>query len=386
MSRIARILGLAIGCVAAAVTPATAADPTRVYVGTYTNTDAKSQGIYLLELDPETGALTSKGLVAETPNPSFLAVHPSRRYLYAVNELDTFEGRKDTGSVSGFKIDLDSGKLAPINQQPSQGAIPCHLVVDPSGRNVLVANYSGGSVSVLPIDLDGKLSPASSTIKHEGPTANPARQPGPRAHSINLDAANRFAVVADLGLDKLFVYKFDPARGQLVPNEPPATFVAPVSGPRHFAFHPNGRFGYAINEIACTVTTLAYDPDRGTLRPIQKTSTLPDAVRKGDSTAEIQFDPDGNFVYGSNRGRGTLAIFLVSPSNGTLVPMGHHPTGGKVPRGFGIDPSGRFLLAANQDANTVVSLRIKGGLLEETGHSVAVPTPVCVKFISPDAP
>src|SRR5262245_12841521 len=221
----------------------------RVYVGTYTA--AKSKAIYLFELDRGTGQLTAKGLAGEAVNPSFLAIHPSRKFLYAVGEVEAVAGKKG-GGVSAFALDAATGKLTPLNQQSSVGGGPCHCVVDKEGKNVLVANYGGGSVAVLPIDADGKLREASAFMQHEGSSVNKSRQEKPHAHSINLDAANRFAVAADLGLDKLLVYRFDAAKGMLTPNEPASTAVAPGAGPRHFAFHPSGKFAYVINEMLCT--------------------------------------------------------------------------------------------------------------------------------------
>jgi 6-phosphogluconolactonase len=365
--------------------PVRAEDPSarggkmRVYVGTYTG--AKSKGIYLLELDLATGALSAPVLAAQTANPSFLAIHPSRRFLYAVGELDNFKGKKG-GAVTAFAIDEKTGKLTQLNQQSSKGGGPCHLVVDAKGKNVLVANYGGGSVAVLPIDADGKLREASSFIQHMGSSVDKGRQEGPHGHSINLDAANRFAVAADLGLDKVLVYKFDADKGTLTPNTPPSTSVPPGSGPRHFAFHPDRRHAYVINEMKSTVTAFDYDSEKGVLKPVQTLSTLPHPV-KGNSTAEVQVHPSGKFVYGSNRGHNSIAIFTVDAKTGRLTAAGHQATGGKTPRNFGIDPTGKWLLAANQDSDTITVFRIdaKTGKLEPTEHKAEVGKPVCVKFI-----
>jgi 6-phosphogluconolactonase len=354
----------------------------RVYVGTYT-TGGTSRGIYLLELDTASGTLTARGVAGESVNPSFLAVHPSRRFLYAVGEINEFNGEK-TGAVSAFAVDASSGTLTPLNQQASRGQGPCFVTVDRAGKNVLVANYGSGSVACLPIAGDGRLSPAASFQQHEGSSANPQRQQGPHAHSINLDAANRFAIAADLGLDKLFVYRFDAEKGTLTPNDPPFARVAPGSGPRHFAFHPDGRHAYVISEITLTVTAFDYDPERGVLSEIQTLSTLPDGVQgKGLSTAEVQVHPSGRFLYGSNRGHNTIAIFAIDPASGRLRAVGHQSTEGKTPRNFAIDPTGRYLLAENQDSGTIVVFRIdpQTGQLQPTGQSVAVPKPVCIKFV-----
>jgi 6-phosphogluconolactonase len=355
----------------------------RVYVGTYTNGNSTSRGIYQFELDTVSGELTARGLACESVNPSFLAVHPSRRFLYAVGEVAEFGGEK-TGAVSAFTIDAASGSLSLLNQQSSRGQGPCYVTVDRAGKNALVANYGSGSVACLPIGGDGRLAPASSFVQHHGASVDPQRQKEPHAHSINLDLANRFAVAADLGLDKLLVYRFDTGQGTLSPNDPPFTQVAQGSGPRHFAFHPAGRHAYVINEILCTVTAFDYDSERGVLGEIQTVSTLPGIpVAKGYSTAEVQVHPSGRFLYGSNRGHDTIAIFAIDAATGRLQPSGHQSTGGKTPRNFGIDPTGRFLLAANQDSGTVVVFRIdpQSGQLQPTGQKVEVPKAVCVKFV-----
>jgi 6-phosphogluconolactonase len=351
-----------------------------VYVGTYTG--GPSKGIYLFRMDPETGAVTAAGLAAETANPSFLAIHPGRRFLYAVGEVGEFGGKK-TGAVSAFSVDPATGKLALLNQQPSQGAGPCHLVVDGQGKNVLVANYGGGSVAVLPIKADGSLEPPSCSFQHQGSSVNPQRQKAPHAHSINLDPAGRFAFAADLGLDKVLVYKFDPSLGTVIPHEPPAAPVAPGSGPRHFAFHPSGRSAYVINELANTVTVFSFDAAKGVLTEIQTVSTLPADFKGTSYTAEVVVTPDGKFLYGSNRGHDSLAIFSIDAATGKLTSVGHQPTGGKTPRNFAIDPGGRFLLAANQNSDTVSVFRIdpSSGKLQPVGAPFAAPKPVCVRFL-----
>ncbi len=352
--------------------------PISVYVGTYTG--GESRGIYLLDLDRDSGALTSRGLVAETPSPSFLALHPSGRFLYAVSEVGEFHGEK-TGSVCAFAIDPKTRGLSLLNQQSSRGAGPCHLIVDRAGKTVLVANYGGGSVAALPIKADGGLEPSSAFVQHKGTSIDPQRQEGPHAHSINLDAANKFAVAADLGLDKLLVYRFDPAAGTLKPNDPPFASMPAGGGPRHFAFHPDGRHAFVILEITSQVVPLDYDAVRGTFKTGPVLSTLPEKT-PGNSTAEVQVHPSGKFLYVSNRGHNSIAMFRIDTATGHLTAIGHQPTGGKVPRNFGIDPSGRFLLAANQDSGTVVVFRINAetGKLEPTTHSAKVPMPVCVKF------
>lgn len=352
----------------------------RVYVGTYTG--PKSRGIYLLELDLSTGTLVSKGLAAATVNPSFLAIHPNRKFLYAANEVGDFQGQK-TGSVSGFAIDAKSGLLTPLNVAPSGGGDPCYVVVDPTGRNLLVANYSGGSVEVVPIGTDGKLGSPSSVIQHRGQGADPFRQSGPHAHSIDLDASGRVAIAADLGLDKLLIYRLDAENGRLTPNQPAFVAMSPGSGPRHFAFHPDGRHAFAINEMASTLNAFDYDPASGALQVTQSVTSRGSGGEPGNSTAEILVHPSGKFVYGSNRGDDTLAIFAVDPVSGKLSVVGHHPTGGKTPRSFGIDPTGKYLIAANQNSDSLVVFQIDptSGRLAPVGKPVEVPSPVCVKFL-----
>ncbi len=374
------ILALLISNVVILGPTVTRAAEVRVYFGTYTR--GASRGIYLSHLDLETGRLQPPVLAGETTNPSFLAIHPSRPLLYAVGEISGFQGKK-TGAVSAFSMDPTSGKLTLLNQQSSQGPGPCHVSVDGTGKNVLVANYGGGSIACLPIAADGSLAEATCSIQHEGSSINPQRQQGPHAHSINLDAANRFAFVADLGMDKIMVYRFDAAKGLLTPNDPPWTKSTPGAGPRHFSFHPNGRFAYVINELHSTVTAMQYDAARGVLAPLQTVSTLPDDFDGKNSTAEVQVHPSGKFLYGSNRGHDSIAVFAIDAATGKLTSVGRVATQGKTPRNFGIDPTGRFLLAANQTTDNVVVFRIdpKTGIPRPTGQSITVSSPVCVKFL-----
>jgi 6-phosphogluconolactonase len=386
MRQIALLIGFAILVLATPRMAPAAEGPKdaklRVYIGTYTAGGA-SKGIYLLDFDLSDGALTQPVLAGTAVNPSFLAVDPSRRFLYAVGEVGQFGGQR-SGSVSAFAIDGSSGTLSLLNQQSSHGQGPCFVTVDRAGKNVLVACYDSGSVACLPIVEGGKLGPASSFIQHQGSSADPQRQKGPHAHSVNLDPANRFAIVADLGLDKLMIDRFDPEHGTLTPGDPPFAQVAPGAGPRHFAFHPDGRHAYVINEMHCTVNAFDYDPGSGSLTEIQTLSTLPEGVRGKDfSTAEVQVHPSGRFLYGSNRGHDSIAIFAIDAENGRLRAVGHQPTRGKTPRNFGIDPTGRYLLAANQDSGTVVVFRIdpQTGQLEPTGHAAEISKPVCVKFV-----
>jgi 6-phosphogluconolactonase len=354
--------------------PPSARGESLVYFGTYTS--AKSEGIYVSRLDDETGQLSPPELAARTVNPSFLAVHPSGRFLYAVNEVSENEGEK-AGSASAFAIDRSSGRLQFLNRTSSKGAGPCYLSLDRAGRNLLLANYEGGSVAVLPVGDDGRLGPAASFVQHRGPRA-------PHAHSIDVDAGNRFALAADLGLDRIYVYRFDPSSGGLAENDPPSTSVDEGAGPRHVALHPNGRFAYVLNELSMTLTAMRYDAGSGTLSTLKTISSLPAgvAVAPDFSGAEVLFHPGGRFLYASNRGHDTIAVFAVDGVEGTLRLVEHRSTGGRTPRGFGIDPSGKFLLAANQDSDTVVVFEIDpkdGGL--NAGQRVEVGSPVSVAFV-----
>jgi len=354
-----------------------------VYIGTFTRSE--SRGIYLSRLDLATGKLQPPEVVAETTNPSFLAIHPSRPLIYAVGEVSSFQGKK-TGAVSAFARDTKTGKLTLLNQQPSHGTGPCHVTVGPGGKNVLVANYGSGSIACLPIGNDGRLREATSAIQHEGSSVDPRRQQGPHAHSINLDAAGRFAFAADLGTDKVMIYRFDAAAGKLTPNDPPSIKSAPGAGPRHFAFHPTGSYAYVINEMGSTITAMGYDARQGMLTALQTVTTLPAGHDGSGTTAEVQVHPTGKFVYGSNRGHDSIACFSVDAATGKLTPIGHESTQGKTPRNFTVDPTGRYLLAANQTTGNVVVLRIdpQTGKLRPTGHSISVPMPVCIKMISPE--
>jgi 6-phosphogluconolactonase len=350
-----------------------------LFIGTYTG--PKSKGIYRLEMDLATGKLSEPEIAGEAVNPSFLALHPNGRFLYAVSEID------GNGGVKAFALDSKTGNLTPLNVQPSKGAGPCHLVVDKAGKNVLVANYGGGSATVLPIKEDGSLGEPTGFFQHTGSSVDPSRQKEPHAHSINLDAANRFAFVADLGLDQVLVYRFDPDKGAITANDPPFVKVAPGAGPRHFAFHPNGKFAYVINEMGNTVTVLAYDAAKGVLKAGQSVTTLPKDFKGNTSTAEVVVHPSGKFLYGSNRGQDSIAIFRVDPKTGELTAAGHQGSGIKTPRNFNIDPTGKFLIVANQGGDSLVVFAIdaKTGELTPTGQKIEVPGPVCVKFL-PKAP
>jgi 6-phosphogluconolactonase len=352
-----------------------------IYFGTYTGNGSK--GIYVCRFRPATGKATPVELAAETVNPSFLAVDPAQRYLFAANEIGDYQTAK-SGSVSAFVMDRHSGKLNPVNSVASRGADPCHLTVDKSGKHVLVANYNGGSVTVLPVKPDGALGESSDFVQHQGSSVDPQRQKEPHAHDVVLTPDNRFAVVADLGLDKLLVYRYDLAKGTLSPNDPPSGHVQPGSGPRHFAFHPNGRWAYVINEMGNTVTAFDWDADKGSLHEVQTISTLPRDFKGKNSTAELAVDAKGRYLYGSNRGHDSIAVYAIDPARGLLTLIEDVPTLGKEPRNFALDPTGAYLFAANQNSNTVVVFRVnpRTGRLIPTGEKIQVLSPVCVTFVA----
>jgi len=350
-----------------------------VYIGTYTG--GKSEGIYVYRMNPSSGALEFSSKATGVDNPSFLDIHPQKNYLYAVNEIGEFAG-KPSGAVSAFSIDPQTGALTYLNQQASHGTGPCHLSVDKTGKFVLVANYGGGSVAVLPIKDDGQLGEATDFIQHEGSSVNPRRQEGPHAHSFTISADNRYAFAADLGLDKIMIYLLDLSTGKLKPNDEPWTEVKAGAGPRHFDFHPTNKYAYLINEIDNTIIAYTYDEKRGTLKEIQTVTTLPEDFDDTSHTADIHVSPSRKFVYGSNRGHDSIAIYAIDEETGKLTYVGIEPTQGKTPRNFAIDPTGTFLLAANQSTDTIVTFRIdqKTGELISTGHVADVPQAVCMKF------
>jgi 6-phosphogluconolactonase len=347
-----------------------------VYVGTYTRRNSK--GIYFFRFEPADGSLISEGLAAEVESPSFLALHPSRRYLYAVNE-------SVSGTICAFSIDATTGELKLQSRVASRGSSPCHLTLDKSGKSLVAANYGDGSVAVFPILENGALGEASDFIPHSGLSVHPQRQRGPHAHQVVFSPDNKFAFVPDLGIDEIVIYRFDSARGKLAPNDPAFAKVDPGSGPRHLAFHPNGRFAYALGELGGAITAFRYDAVRGALDAFQTISTRPKNFYGDNNSAEIEIHPHGRFLYASNRGPDTIAVFQIDSVSGVLQAIYQVPTQGKTPRHFAIDPAGAFLLAANQDSDTIVTFRIdqKKRTLEPTGRVVECPTPVCITFVSP---
>lgn len=363
-----------------------------VYVGTYTEPSAngKAEGIYVYRMDPSSGALTKVRTIAGVVNPSFLAFDPTQRFLYACNETETFEGRPG-GAVSAFAVDASAGNLTLLNKQPTYGAFPAHLTVDPTGKYALVANYGGGNVAVYPIGADGRLGAASDVVQNTGAGPNPARQEAAHAHMIAFDLSGRYALLVDLGIDKTLVYRLDISTGKLNANDIATELgvtqqsyaqSAPGAGPRHIAFHPTNRYAYVINELGSTIDVFGWDAAAGTLTPLQNISTLPAGFTGASTTAEVVVHPSGRFLYGSNRGHDSIAIFSIDPSSGRLTALGHEPTQGKTPRNFAIDPTGTFLLAANQNSDNVVTFRIdqSTGKLAATGNIAPIPTPVCLLF------
>ena len=353
--------------------------PMPVYIGTYTG--GKSKGIYVSRFDAATGRLTAPELAVATPSPSFLALHPNGRFLYAAGESTRLEG-KPVGAVSAFRRDEQTGQLTLLNQQSAGGSGPCHVAVDPTGKCVLVANYGDGSIAALAIRADGTVAEPATVIKHEGSSVNRERQAGPHAHFIIPDPGNRFALTCDLGLDQVLVYRLDAAKAGLTANDPPHAAVKAGSGPRHLAFHPSGRFVFLLNEMSATLISFAYDAGRGTLRELQTVSMLPENYAGFKSGAEVQVNPSGKFVYGSNRGDDSIAVFGFDEASGKLTFVQRQPTQGKTPRHFALDPSGQWLLAENQDSDSIVVFRVdaKTGRLSPTGQSVSVGAPVCAVF------
>ena len=350
-----------------------------VYIGTYTG--PKSQGIYVSRFDDRSGRLSAPALAAESPNPSFLALHPSGRFLYAAGEVSDFRGKPE-GVVSAFLIEANSGHLTLLNQQSSGGAGPCHVAVDKQGKWLLVANYGSGSIAALDIQPDGRLRETGAVVQHHGSSVNPQRQREPHAHFIHPDPENRFALVCDLGLDKVLIYKMEPI---LSSNDFPSMSVVAGSGPRHLVFHPNKRSAFLINELTSTLTVCSYNANRGELKDVQTLSTLP-ADFKGDNTcAEVQVYPSGKFVYGSNRGHDSIALFAYDQRSGRLGFVGCEPTQGKTPRHFALAPSGKWMVVENQGSDNIVVFAVDtaSGRLKPNGQKITVGQPVCAVFGAP---
>ena len=355
-------------------------DDALLYVGTYTE-GGRSDGIYLLRMDRRSGKLRRVGSVDAGANPSFLAIHPNGRVLYAVNEVETHNGRP-TGAVSAFAIASDTGALTRLNERPSEGGAPCFVSVDRSGRVVLIANYAGGSVAMLPIQADGALAPAAQVVKHMGSGPNAERQGAPHAHCIVADSSNRFALAADLGADRVFVYRLDVDGKSLRHIEVGDAVMRPGAGPRHIAFHPILPLVFVANELDSTVATLRFDAERGTLSPLDIHSTIPPGWTGTNYPADIHIAPSGRTLYVSNRGLNSLAVFSVAVTTGALVLEQVVPTDGDWPRNFSLDPTGRWLLVANQRSDSVVVFGRdpESGRLTPTRQRIALPSPVCLRF------
>ncbi len=347
------------------------------YVGTYTaKTDSK--GIYALDFESETGKLTLRGLAAEAPDPSWLALHPSGKYVYVANEA----GKQST--ISAFSVDAKSAKLTLLNQLPALGEDPCYLSFDKTGKYLFVANYTSGNVVVFPIFPNGKLGEHTALVRDSGTLGpNKERQEGPHAHWIESSPDNRFVFIADLGLDAILSFRFDATKGTLTPNDPPFAKLAPGAGPRHATFSFNGKFVFVVSELNSTVTTFSYDRKKGSLNEPQTVSTLPKDYRGRNDTAEIALHPSGRGLYASNRGHDSIAVFRIDDFKGTLTSVGIFLTDGKEPRHFALDPTGQFLLAENQNSNNIVVFRldvVTGGL-QEVSRLNNVPSPVNLVFL-----
>jgi 6-phosphogluconolactonase len=363
------------------------------YVGTYSSREGSNhgQGIHILEMNPSTGLLAPIDIVRSESNPSWLTFNRNRTHLYAANEIA--DSKTGSGSVSAYAVDRATGRLTLLNIVSSEGAGPAHLSIHPAGKHALVANYGGGSVAVLPIQPDGRLGSASDVKRHLG-TVGPKQasgappgsfaisgHDGPHAHMIEADPSGRFVLAADLGLDEIRVWRFDDVKGTLTPNEPPSVALPPGDGPRHFAFHPNGRWLYSLQEEASTVVTFDFDPSNGGMRAKQTLSTLPRGFAGTNFTSEIALSADARFVYVANRLHDSIAWFSIG-AEGTLTWVGEEWTRGDYPRSFSIDPSGRYLFSCNQRSDAITSFRIdaKSGALTFTGHYTPVGSPAHIIF------
>lgn len=349
-----------------------------IYVGAYSVRG--SEGITTYRFDLEKGELAPIATTPHDQNPSFLAIHPTRPFLFAVSEVAEHQGTAG-GAVSSYAIDEETHALRLINVQPTMGAAPCHVNVAGSGKWLLTANYSGGSVTLFPIGEDGSLGKASDVQQHTGSGPNPNRQERPHVHSVFPDPEDQWIYVADLGIDQVKVYRIDESQGKLIEEADPFR-VHPGAGPRHIAFHPRQPFVYILNELDSTVTATGRDLDTGALTEIHTVAMLPDDFSGTSTAADIHLHPSGNFLYASNRGHDSLACFAVDADSGELKEIGHVPTEGRTPRNFALDPTGSFLLTANQESDTIVVFRIdpSTGLPKPTGHQIDVASPVCIKF------
>jgi 6-phosphogluconolactonase len=328
-------------------------------------------------MDPSSGQLTLESAVEGLLNPSFMDIHPQRKFLYLVNEVQDFAGEKG-GGISALSI--NSSLPGVLNNQPSHGTDPCHISTERTGRFALVANYSTGSVAMFPIQADGRLGPATEIVQHSGSSVHPERQTGPHAHCILPDPTNRFAIAVDLGLDKILVYEMDLEHGRLKKHA--EVDVLRGAGPRHLTFHPNGKFAYLINELNATLVGFRYYSETGSFEELQTVPALPGDFTGGNLCAAIKLAPNGRFLYASNRGHDSIVCFRIDENTGLLTYRSHTSTDGREPRDFAIDPSGNFLLAANQKSDSIVTFKIdaESGELSRSGHEVELSMPVCLKF------
>lgn len=347
-----------------------------VYIGT---SGRQSDGIHAARFEPATGTLTPLGLVAEADAPGFLEIHPDGKRLYAIGRTPR-DAAEPWQGVAAYEIDHTTGKLTFLNRVDGKGEGPCHVTVDSQGRTVAVANYSGGSIASMKVTNAG-ISEAVSSFVHTGSSVHPKRQTKPYAHSVNFSPDDRFLIAADLGADKLFIYEHDPATGAL--TEHGSAQVAPGGGPRHFTFHPNGRYAYVINELGNTVTAFSWDAAAGSLSEIQTIGTLPDDFTGSNTTAEVLVHPSGKFLYGSNRGHNSIAVFSVDEATGKLTFVEHATEGINVPRNFRIDPTGKYLFVGNQrgDDIKVFAIDQTTGGLTATGDVLSAPGPICIRFV-----
>ena len=351
-----------------------------VVIGTYTTPEqSTSEGIYVYGLEPGSGNLHLKSILKDLTNPSYLAIHPQTGNVYALDESRTFEGRPG-GGVVALSVDPQIESVRVLNKQSSGGEDPCYISIERTGRYALAANYSSGSVAMLPIVDDGRLGGVCSLIQHSGSSIHPQRQDQAHAHCILPDPTNTFAVACDLGIDKLLIYRMDLAVGELISHA--EVTVAPGSGPRHLVFHPNGRYAYLVCELSSTVIAFTWDPEGGAFEEFQTIRTLPPDFHGTNLAADIHITPDGQFLYASNRGHDSFACYEVGPDSGVLTLKHHTSSGGAEPRGFAVDPSGKLLLAANQNSDNLVPFLIDPGMghLSRAGEEVRVSMPVCVKF------
>ncbi|MGP8156760.1 MAG: lactonase family protein [Candidatus Acidiferrales bacterium] len=375
---LARLFALAIA-VTLAASPAT---PKEMWVFFGTHVDQPGHGFSVARFDTRTGALTKLEFLQQSADPGFFVIARDGRHIYTANEVDTYHGQP-TGFLSAYAVDPATAQMTLINEQLSAGAGPAYVSLDKTGRYLFVANYAGGTIAAFALNPDGGIGQRTAFFQHTGKSVNPARQNAPHPHSIRVDPTNHFALVPDLGLDKIFIYRFDASDGSLTPNDPPFATVAPGSGPRHLDFDPAGRFVYVMNEMAGKVTVFAWDSSHGALTEVQTISSLPEGFTGTNTSAEIRVHPSGRFLYCTNRGDNSIAVFKVNSASGRLTFIQRVPTQGKMPRNFDFDPTAHWLLVANHDSDNVVLFKINlaTGKLTPQGAPVSVPMPFAVRFL-----